>query len=75
MEEQTEEKTAEDAPTCTSCESCTKGAEDVIRDLINDIAVMKAEELEGVTTKISPDAAEILTAKLEQLAKKVGEIC
>lgn len=53
----------------------TKKAEDSIRELINMITVMKEEELEGVTTKIDPEAAEELTTKLEKLAKQVGEIC
>lgn len=48
-------------------------AENLIRDLVNTINVMKEEEVEGVTTKISPEAAEQLVGKLEELAKKIGE--
>ncbi len=50
-------------------------AEDMIREIVNLIAVYKEEEMEDVTTRIDPDTAEILTAKLGELAKKVGEIC
>lgn len=62
----------------TACEcsaEATKSAEDLIRDIVNLINVMKEEEVEGVTTKILPAAAEELVGKLEELAKKVGEIC
>ncbi|MBT4805467.1 hypothetical protein HON71_04815 [Candidatus Woesearchaeota archaeon] len=54
---------------------CTKSAEDMIRDLINLIAVYKEEEMQDVTTRIEVNTAEILSAKLEEIAKKVGEIC
>ena len=60
---------------CSSCGEGIKSAEDVIRDLINDIAVMKKEGVEGVTTKISEEAAKRLTAKLEKLVEKVGHVC
>jgi hypothetical protein len=56
---------------CCSGEE-TKSAEDMIRDLINLIAVYKEEELEGVTTKIEPNTAEILSAKLKEIAEKMG---
>ena len=58
---------------CSNEES--KSAEDMIRDLINLIAVYKEEELEGVTTRVDSDTAEILTAKLNEIAKKVGNVC
>jgi len=47
----------------------------MIRDLINLIAVYKEEEMQDVTTRIEVNTAEILSAKLEEIAKKVGEIC
>lgn len=52
-----------------------KAVEDMIRDIINLVNVMKEEEIqvEGGATKISPEAADQLVAKLEELAKKVGE--
>ena len=72
-----EEAPAKEAPAEESCCSpeATKSAEDLIRDLVNMISVMKEEEKEGVTTRVDPEAANELTAKLEELAKKVGEIC
>lgn len=73
-----EEEKAEEAPaeetSCCSPEA-TKSAEDMVRDLVNMINVMKEEEVEGVTTKVQPEAADELVAKLEELAKKVSEIC
>ena len=47
----------------------------MIRDLINLIAVYKEEEMQDVTTRIEVNTAEILSAKLEEIAKKIGEIC
>ena len=35
----------------------------------------KEEEMQDVTTRIEVNTAEILSAKLEEVAKKVGEIC
>jgi hypothetical protein len=60
---------------CGCSTDCTKSAEDLIRDLINLIQVYKEEEMQDVTTRIEANTAEILTAKLEEIAKKVGEIC
>lgn len=62
---------------CTTCCSpeATKGAEDLIRDLINLISVKKEEEVEGVSTRIEPATADELIAKLEELAKAVGNVC
>lgn len=76
----TEEAPAEEAPAeekeCGCCSpEATKSAEDMVRDLVNMVNVMKEEEMEGVTTKIQPEAADELVAKLEELAKKVAEIC
>lgn len=72
-EEKTEEVPAEGECCCSP--EATKSAEDMIRDLVNLINVMKEEEVEGVTTKIQPAAADELVAKLEEVAKAVGEIC
>jgi len=67
------------APECAACGSeCsekTKSAEDLIRDLVNLINVYKGEEKEGTTTKIDPETADELVAKLEEVAKAVGGIC
>ena len=65
-------KEACEAPECAEA---TKSAEDMIRDVINLISVKKAEEKEGTSTCINPETADELTAKLEELAKKVGGIC
>ena len=65
---------AEECGCCCSNEG-SKSAEDMVRDLINLVAVYKEEEKESVTTRIDSDTAEILTAKLKELAEKVGEIC
>jgi hypothetical protein len=64
----------EECGCCCSNEE-SKSAEDLIRDLISLIAVYKEEEREGVTTRIGSDTAEILTAKLNEIAKKVGDVC
>ena len=48
--------------------STVKAAE-LLRDLINLIAVYKKEEMQDVTTRIDPDTADELVKKLEQLAK------
>ena len=60
---------------CSCSTEMSKSAEDMIRDLINLIAVYKKEEMQDVTTRIEVNTAEILSAKLEEIAKKVGEIC
>ena len=60
---------------CGYSTDCTKSAEDMIRDLVNLIAVYKEEEMQDVTTRIEVNTAEILSAKLEEIAQKVGEIC
>lgn len=52
-----------------------KSAEDLIRDLINLVAVYREEEKEDVTTRIDPATAKELTKKLEELAKKIGSDC
>lgn len=74
-EPQEEEKEEAPAAECSCSVEESKGAEDLIRDLINLIKVYKEEEKQDVTTRIDPDTAEILAAKLEEVAKKVGEIC
>ena len=51
---------------CCSKEG-SKGAEDLVRDLINLVAVYKEEEREGVTTRMDSDTAEILIAKLKEI--------
>ena len=43
-------------------------ATELLRDLMNLIAVYKKEEMQDVTTRIDPDTADELTKKLEQLA-------
>ncbi len=47
--------------------SVIKAAE-LLRDVINLLAVYKKEEKRGVTTRIDPDTADELKEKLEQLA-------
>ena len=47
----------------------TLKATELLRDVINLIAVYKQEELQDVTTRIDPDTADELVKKLEQLAK------
>ena len=47
----------------------TVKATELLRDLINLIAVYKKEEMQDVTTRIDPDTADELAKKLEQLAK------
>jgi len=69
-----EEPKAEGAECACGIEE-TRNAEDMIRDLVNLINVYKEEEMQDVTTKIEPNTAAELVAKLEELAKKVGEIC
>jgi len=56
---------------CSSCCSteATKTAEDQVRDLINLINVKKSEDA------INAEAAAELVAKLEELAKAVGNVC
>ncbi len=61
---------------CSCCSvSGSRSAEDLIRDLVNLINVYKNEEMEDVTTRIDPATAKELVKKLEELAKKVGDIC
>lgn len=48
--------------------SVVKAAE-LLRDVMNLLAVYKKEEKRGVTTRIDPDTADELKEKLEQLAK------
>jgi len=60
---------------CGCSVQSSKSAEDMIRDIINMISVMKKDEVEDVTTRIEPKAAKELTAMLEKLAKKVGDVC
>lgn len=48
--------------------STVKAAE-LLRDIINLIAVYKKEEKQDVTTRIDSDTADELVKKLEQLAK------
>ncbi len=78
-EEAPAEEAAEEEAPAEACECCspeaTKSAEDMVRDLVNMVNVMKEEEVEGVTTRVQPEAADELVAKLEELAKKVSEIC
>ena len=63
--------------TCDCCCSTedTTSAEDMIRDILNFISVKKGEEVEGATHRIEADTAAELEAMLEDLAKKVGDIC
>lgn len=49
-------------------------AENMIRDIINMVNVMKEEEVLGTSTKIQAGAAEQIVGKLEELAKLVGEV-
>tara|TARA_Y100000310_G_scaffold344281_1_gene456197 strand:- start:2862 stop:3137 length:276 start_codon:yes stop_codon:yes gene_type:complete len=73
----------EPAPAESSCspeEECApkeeeKSGPDMIRDIINFIAVKKEEEKEGTTTCIDPETAEKLSCMLEELAKKAAECC
>jgi hypothetical protein len=51
-----------------------KGAENKIRDLINLIQVYNTEEEPEEGKKIEDDAAKDLKAKLQEIAKIVGEI-
>lgn len=52
-----------------------KAAENMIRDIINEINVMKGEEIEveGGATRIQPEAAGQLVKRLKELAKIVGK--
>lgn len=53
----------------------TKPVEDKIRDLINFIEVMTHEELKiGEGKKIEADTANVLKAKLQEIAKLVGKV-
>ncbi|MEK6940061.1 MAG: hypothetical protein AABX31_05005 [Nanoarchaeota archaeon] len=47
----------------------TLKATELLRDVMNLIAVYKKEEMQDVTTRIDPDTADELAKKLEQLAK------
>jgi len=44
-------------------------ATELLREVINLIAVYKKEEMQDVTTRIDPDTADELTKKLQLLAK------
>ncbi|MBI4147589.1 hypothetical protein HY494_02975 [Candidatus Woesearchaeota archaeon] len=44
-------------------------ATELLREVINLIAVYKKEEQQDVTTRIDPETADELIKKLEQLAK------
>ena len=46
---------------------------DKIRDIINLIKVKQEEEVEGMTQKISDEAAQELIAQLEELSTLVGQ--
>jgi len=48
--------------------SVMKAAE-LLREVMNLIAVYKKEEMQDVTTRIDPDTADELVKKLEQLAR------
>ena len=50
-----------------------KSGPDMIRDILNFVAVKKEEEKEGATTCIDPETAEKLACMLEELAKKAAE--
>ena len=47
----------------------TLKATELLRDMMNLIAIYKNEAKMDVTTRIDPDTADELTEKLEQLAK------
>ena len=47
----------------------TLKAAELLRDVLNLIAVYKEEEMQDVTTRIDPDTADELVKKLEQVAK------
>lgn len=51
-----------------------KGAENKIRDLINLVQVYNTEEEPEEGKKIEDDAAKDLKAKLQEIAKIIGEI-
>ena len=51
-----------------------KQIEDKIRDLINDIEIMKNEDVEGGVQKIEDSAAEELKEKLQQIAEIIGNL-
>ncbi len=63
------------SPSCCCSPKSVKSAEDLVRDLINLVAVYQEEEKEDVTTRIDPVTAKELTKKLGELAKKVGSSC
>ncbi len=47
----------------------TLKATEILREVLNLIAVYKKEAKRDVTTRIDPDTADELTEKLEQLAR------
>ena len=51
-----------------------KDVENQIRELVNWAAVKKQEEVQDVTTRIEPQTAEELTAKLSALAVVVAKL-
>ncbi|MFH1682811.1 MAG: hypothetical protein ABIA37_03360 [Candidatus Woesearchaeota archaeon] len=73
-EEVTEEAKGETCECCCSTEE-TKSAEDMIKDIVTFVNVKKGEAVEGATNRIEADTATELLAMLEEVAKKVGDIC
>lgn len=55
-------------------EAKIKEIEDSIRDIINWVKVWNLEEIEGGTKKIEDSVVEELREKLEDVARKVGDI-
>ncbi len=52
-----------------------KSGPDMIRDILNFVAVKKEEEKQDVTTCIDPETADKLACMLEELVKKAAECC
>ena len=67
-------KMGEKCGSCCSPED-SKGAEELVKDLINLIEVYKKEGKEDVLTRIDKETAEELIEKLEELAVKIGGVC
>tara|TARA_Y100000310_G_scaffold170659_1_gene170825 strand:+ start:457 stop:744 length:288 start_codon:yes stop_codon:yes gene_type:complete len=77
-EPSTEESKCAPEEVCTPEGECVpkeeaKSGPDMIRDILNFVAVKKEEEKEGTTTCIDPETAEKLGCMLENLAKKAAE--
>jgi len=51
-----------------------KDVENQIRELVNWVAVKQREEVQDATSRIEPQTAEELTAKLSALALLVGKL-